>query len=70
MPDKKIPEVDYKHCMACRVCIIACPFSCLDAVKTDNPGKKGFPELVKAESCTGCGICAQACPVEVIRMVS
>ena len=71
MPDKKkTPSVDYKLCMACRVCISACPFSCLEAEKTDvDKYVKAYPMLVRPELCTGCGICARSCPVEVISMV-
>lgn len=56
--------------MACRVCVIACPFGCLDMTRTgvDRYGKV-YPEMVKPESCTGCGICARECPVDVIVMV-
>lgn len=68
--EKKTPKVDYSQCMACRACITACPFSCLDDVKTDvDKYVKAYPELVRPESCTGCGLCARACPIEVIQMV-
>ena len=68
--DKKIPSVNYKLCMACRVCITACPFSCLGADKTDvDSYGKAYPVLISPETCTGCGICAKACPVEVITML-
>lgn len=68
--EKLIPSVDYESCMACRVCIISCPFSCLEDSKTgvDKYGKT-YPELIALESCTGCGICAKNCPVEVISMI-
>ncbi|MBI9107925.1 MAG: 4Fe-4S binding protein [Spirochaetales bacterium] len=69
--EKKIPLVDYKLCMACRVCITACPFSCLEADKTDiDSYRKAYPALVRPETCTGCGICAKSCPIDVIIMVS
>jgi len=70
VPDKKIPVVDYKLCMACRVCISACPFSCLEAARTDiDSYAKAYPVLVHEKDCTGCSICARACPVDVITMV-
>lgn len=69
--EKMIPLVDYKFCMACCVCISACPFSCLSAEKNDvDKYKKAYPLMVGPENCTGCGICESACPVDAISMVS
>ncbi len=67
---KKLPKVNYSLCMACRVCISACPFSCLEETKTDvDRYVKAYPQLEREENCTGCGICEKACPVEAIEMV-
>jgi len=67
---KKLPKVDYSLCMACRACVSACPFSCLEETKIDiDSYHKAYPQLVREEMCTGCGICAKACPVEAIDMV-
>lgn len=69
MAEKKIPQVDYKNCMACCVCIASCPVSCLEPVKTGlDRYDKAYPELARKEACTGCGICAIECPVDVITM--
>ena len=66
---KQLPIIDYSLCMACRICISACPFSCLEETKTDvDRYVKAYPQLEQEESCTGCGICAKVCPVEVIEM--
>jgi NAD-dependent dihydropyrimidine dehydrogenase PreA subunit len=66
---KKIPIVDYKLCMACMVCITACPFSCLEAKRMDiDSYGKAYPVLMRPGNCTGCGICEKSCPVDVIRM--
>ena len=66
-----IPRIDYKLCMACRVCITACPFGCLEADKTGiDRYAKVYPVLADQAACTGCGICASACPVDVIEMVT
>lgn len=67
---KLYPSIDYKKCMACRVCVTSCPFSCLDDVKTDvDSYGKAYPVLISKATCTSCGICAKECPIEVIVMV-
>ena len=61
------PVINYKECMACGVCIVACPFSCLELSKIGiDKYKKAYPDLVKEDKCTGCGLCAKTCPIEVI----
>ncbi len=69
---KAVPEVNYKKCTGCSICITACPFSSLeltvsgiDAYKTLYPG---LGERGK-KTCTGCGICAKECPIDAIAMV-
>jgi ferredoxin len=67
--NRKIPVVDYGLCMACGICVAACPFGSLDltAVGRDRYGN-AFPELTAPESCTGCGLCAKACPIDCLTM--
>jgi ferredoxin len=66
---KGIAWVDYPACMACGVCVSACPFSYFEASKTGlDRYNKAYPELVDAHKCTGCGICATACPVDCITI--
>jgi Pyruvate/2-oxoacid:ferredoxin oxidoreductase delta subunit len=69
MPNKQRPSFDYRSCMACRICVYACPFGCLDDTKTgiDRYGK-AYPELVVPERCTGCSLCAKSCPLDAIAM--
>jgi formate hydrogenlyase subunit 6/NADH:ubiquinone oxidoreductase subunit I len=67
---KQLPIINYSLCMACRVCISACPVSCLEETKMAvDSYMKAYPQLEQEESCTGCEICAKVCPVEVIEMV-
>ncbi len=67
---RKKPSFDCALCMACRICVQSCPFSCLEADRTDvDRYRKAYPVLARPEDCTGCGICAAACPVDAISMV-
>ena len=69
--EKTMPKVDYELCMACGICIMACPYSCMepDYVPPDDEYKKPRPQLAYPDYCIGCGICSAACPVDVIEMV-
>jgi len=61
--------VDYQACMACGVCVVACPFSYLALSKTDiDAQQNSYPALVEDHQCTGCGLCAQACPMDSISI--
>lgn len=64
------PAFDYSKCVACRICVYACPFGCLADTHTgiDRYGK-AFPELAEPETCTGCALCQKSCPVDAITMV-
>ena len=64
-----IPVIDYPACIACGVCVQACPFSCFELTITGiDPLNKTYPHLSAPERCTGCAICQKACPVDVILM--
>jgi formate hydrogenlyase subunit 6/NADH:ubiquinone oxidoreductase subunit I len=66
---KGIAHVNYQGCMACGVCVVACPFSYLELSKIDVDSlHKAYPELITDHQCTGCGLCAAACPVEAIHV--
>lgn len=59
--------VNYAQCMACGICVQACPFSSLEMSRAiNNKYKKVFPELSSRSACSGCGICATACPLECL----
>lgn len=66
---RPVPSFDYKTCMACRVCVQTCPFSCIDMTRTGpDPYGKVYPELTAPDTCTGCRLCERGCPVDCITM--
>ena len=67
----KLPVVNEKKYMVCRICISACPFGCLSDDKFGvDFYNKAYPQLASVETCTGCGICTSEYPVDVITMVT
>ena len=52
---KKLAFVDKKRCVACGVCMKACPKGALTI-------HRGCYAVVDADKCVGCGLCAKACP--------
>jgi ferredoxin len=67
--EKGIAHVDYDTCMACGVCVTACPFSYLALTRIDTTMlHNAYPELIADHKCPGCGLCATACPVDSITI--
>jgi len=63
------PEALLKACIACNICVDACPVGCL--VMSDLPRDKGvdaFPYLRDPKACIGCGFCSKACPADALVM--
>ena len=54
-------DVDKKVCVACGVCVKACPKQAIYI-------HKGCYAVVKAELCVGCGICGKNCPAGCIEV--
>lgn len=57
---KRIVFVDKNRCVACGVCIKACPKSAISVYR-------GCYATVDDAKCVGCGICTKACPVGCIE---
>ncbi len=63
------PEIVVESCIACGICIDACPVGCL--ALSERPREKGvdaFPYLKNPKACIGCGFCSLDCPVDCITM--
>ncbi len=56
------PEIDYKKCNSCGLCVKNCRFNALEL-------KKGKPELNQF-LCEGCGACEVICPQKAIILKS
>ena len=59
MKRKAVP--DQKICVACGVCLKACPKGALSIYR-------GCFAQVDYEKCVGCGLCAKACPAGCIAI--
>ena len=57
---KKLAVVDRKVCVACGVCMKACPKSAISIYR-------GCYATVDESKCVGCGLCAKACPAGCIE---
>jgi Na+-translocating ferredoxin:NAD+ oxidoreductase subunit B len=63
------PELIMETCMACSICVDACPVGCL--ALSELPRDKGvdaFPYLKDPKACIGCGFCSKECPADALMM--
>lgn len=58
---KKLAYMDKNICVACGVCVKACPRSAIHIYK-------GCYAVTDAGKCVGCGLCAKACPAGCITV--
>ena len=58
---KKLAFADKKICVACGVCMKACPKATISIYR-------GCHAVVDADQCVGCGLCAKACPAGCITV--
>lgn len=65
---KQKPVFQYENCIACGMCLTACPVSALALTETDRDDlKTSFPALTD-RACIGCGLCEKTCPMDAIVM--
>jgi formate hydrogenlyase subunit 6/NADH:ubiquinone oxidoreductase subunit I len=71
MTPQAIPVFDHKTCMACKICVDACPVSCIATAATGTAkDPHGYPLITDAGACIHCGQCAEACPVGAVTTTS
>ena len=56
---KKIAVIDQTVCVACGVCMKACPREAVSIYR-------GCYAVVDGKKCVGCGLCAKVCPAGCI----
>lgn len=58
----KKPKFLQINCIACNLCKIVCPESCIE-------GKEKNTFISDYDYCKGCGLCAEVCPKKDIEMI-
>lgn len=63
------PETGGPKCVACMMCVKACPSSCISVVgkkKEDGKGKEPASYVLNFTTCSLCGQCVESCKFEAI----
>ena len=65
------PIWDYDSCVACNICVMACPTGVI-ALQFPNGDRRrdSLPYLQNAKNFIGCSFCADSCPTDAIMMQS
>ena len=67
----KDSQTGEERCVACGLCEIVCPATCIDIQPGETESEKErFPETfsIDMSRCVFCGLCEEVCPVEAIVM--
>jgi len=64
------PSWDYELCVACVICVSACPTGSLALARQVGMDSilANQPLLAIPETCIGCSLCAKSCPTDSIIM--
>jgi NADH-quinone oxidoreductase subunit I len=59
-----------ERCVACYLCAVACPVSCIALQATEDESRRRFPEFfrINFSRCIFCGYCEEACPTYAIQL--
>ena len=63
------PDGD-ERCVACNLCAVACPVSCISLQKAERDDGRWYPEFfrINFSRCIFCGMCEEACPTSAIQL--
>ena len=59
-----------ERCVACNLCAVACPVSCISLQKAETQDGRWYPEFfrINFSRCIFCGLCEEACPTSAIQL--
>jgi NADH-quinone oxidoreductase subunit I len=59
-----------ERCVACYLCAVACPVSCIALQATQDEHGRRYPEFfrINFSRCIFCGYCEEACPTYAIQL--
>jgi NADH-quinone oxidoreductase subunit I len=59
-----------ERCVACNLCSVACPVSCIALQATEDTTGRRYPEFfrINFSRCIFCGYCEEACPTYAIQL--
>ncbi|AKC31997.1 NADH-quinone oxidoreductase subunit NuoI [Candidatus Pantoea carbekii] len=60
-----------ERCVACNLCAVACPVSCISLQKAETQDGRWYPEFfrINFSRCIFCGMCEEACPTTAIQLI-
>lgn len=60
-----------ERCVACNLCAVVCPVSCIALQKTENEHGRWYPKFfrINFSRCIFCGLCEEACPTNAIQLI-
>jgi NADH-quinone oxidoreductase subunit I len=59
-----------ERCVACYLCAVACPVSCIALQATQDEHGRRYPQFfrINFSRCIMCGFCEEACPTHAIQL--
>jgi NADH-quinone oxidoreductase subunit I len=59
-----------ERCVACNLCAVVCPTSCISLQATEDAEGRRYPEFfrINFSRCIFCGYCEEACPTYAIQL--